>query len=144
MKKWMLVLMACFVFAAFSAPHDADAARKPSGGYKSGNKPYAPTKPSDNVSKTEPGKTTTTPGSTTTAPKTGGLFGGGGFMKGLMLGGLAGMLFGGLFGNMGFLGSILGLLINVMAIFFLIVLIRSAYVYFKNRRKPKNQNRYQE
>lgn len=138
MKKWVLVLMACFVVVALSAPDYADA--KPKGGsFKSGNKSYAPTDSNNNVSKTDPGKTTATnPTTPATAGKTGGFFGGGGgFMKGLMLGGLAGMLFGGLFGGMGFLGNMLGLLVNVLAIFLLVMLIRAAYIYFRDRNKTK-------
>ncbi|MEF3310919.1 hypothetical protein PV433_18745 [Paenibacillus sp. GYB004] len=139
MKKWMLVLMASLLFVAFSGVESVDAKPKV-GGYKSGNKSYSPT---DNATKTDPGKSTTNP---TTPATTGaakpGLFGGGGFMKGLMIGGLAGMLFGGLFGGMGFLGNILGLLINVMAIVALIVLIRYVYVYFRDRNKTKK--RFQE
>ncbi|PYI54797.1 hypothetical protein [Paenibacillus flagellatus] len=143
MKKWMLVLMACLVVVAFSSPEQADAKPK-SGGYKSGSKSYSPTTPNDGVSKTDPGKTTSNTSTPATAgTKTGGfLGGGGGFMKGLMLGGLAGMLFGGLFGGMGFFGNLLGLLVNVMAIFLVIVLVRSIYVYFRDRNKMKK--RFQE
>ena len=39
-----------------------------------------------------------------------------GLMKGLMIGGLAGLLLGGLFGDLGMLGSILGFMINMLAI----------------------------
>lgn len=64
----------------------------------------------------------------------------GGFMKGLMVSGLAGLLFGSLFANMGFLGSILGLMINVLAIIFLIALIRGVFNYFKNKKKKEDMN----
>ncbi|MDF2721961.1 MAG: rane protein [Paenibacillus sp.] len=135
MKKWMLVLIACFAVVAFSAPQAVDAKPK-SGSFKSGTKTYNP-KPADNATKTDPGKSTTTtnPTNGTAAAKPG--FFSGGFAKGLLVGGLAGMLFGGLFGGMGFIGQFLGLLVNVMAIFFLIVLIRVVYVYFRDRNKPK-------
>ncbi|RKN86604.1 hypothetical protein [Paenibacillus ginsengarvi] len=136
MRKWVLVLMACFAVVAFSAPQFADA--KPKSSFNSGSKSYSPTKPSDNVSKTDSGKATTNPTTPATASKPG-FFSGGGFMKGLMIGGLAGMLFGGMFGGMGFLGNILGLLINVIAIFALIMLIRVAYVYFRDRNKSKKR-----
>lgn len=59
------------------------------------------------------------------APK-GGLFSGG-LMKGLMLGGLAGLLFGSLLANMGMLGSLLGLMINLAAIYVLFVVIRKVF-----------------
>jgi predicted lipid-binding transport protein (Tim44 family) len=79
---------------------------------------------------------TTKKSSATTAPK----YKPSGLMKGLMLGGLAGLLFGSLFANMGFLGSILGLLINVMAIFILISVIRGIFVYFKEKKKKEDPN----
>lgn len=144
MKKWMLALMACFAFLAFSAPEDADAKSRGGSSYKSGSKSHTPTKPADNATKTDANKATnpTNPATATNAAKPG-LFGGGGFMKGLMLGGLAGMLFGGLFGGMGFLGEMLGLLINIMAIAALIMVIRFVYVYFRDRNKPKKSS-YQE
>ncbi|WP_338472228.1 hypothetical protein R4Z10_05650 [Niallia sp. XMNu-256] len=68
--------------------------------------------------------------------KNGGFFSGG-LMKGLMLGGLAGLLFGGLFANMGFLGQILGLFINVLAIIFVIALIRRIFQFFKKKKKEE-------
>lgn len=135
MKKWMLILMACFVVVAFSAPQYADAKSRGGSSFKSGNKSYTPNKPADNATKTDPGKTTTNPANPAAAAKPG--FFSGGLMKGLLIGGLAGMLFGGLFGGMGFLGNILGLLVNVMAIFLLIVLIRFVWIYFRDRNKPK-------
>lgn len=61
----------------------------------------------------------------------------GGLMKGLMLGGLAGLLFGGLLGNMGILGSMLGLLINGLAIIFLISVAVKIYHFFKRKRKEE-------
>lgn len=70
-----------------------------------------------------------------------GFFGGGSFMKGLMIGGLAGLLFGSLFAGMGFFGELLGLMINVLAIYFLFVLIRAAYRYFRDRRPPRESRR---
>ncbi|MEH7385853.1 hypothetical protein V7147_10635 [Bacillus sp. JJ1521] len=70
---------------------------------------------------------------TPTSPKGG--FMSGGLMKGLMLGGLAGFLFGGLLGGMGMLGSFLGLMINVLAIYVLISIIRKIYVMIKDRKK---------
>ena len=59
-------------------------------------------------------------------------------MRGLMIGGLAGMLFGGLFANMGFMGNILGLFINLIAIFVVIALIRKIYTMFKNNKNKKD------
>lgn len=73
--------------------------------------------------------------------KSGGFFGGGGgFLKGLMFGGLAGLLFGSLFANMGMLGSILGLLVNILAIVVLIAVIRKIYLFFKEKKKKEEPN----
>jgi hypothetical protein len=58
-----------------------------------------------------------------------------------LIGGMAGMLFGGMFGSMGAMGNIFGFLINILAIYFLFMIIRSIVVYFINRRKT-NEKRY--
>ncbi|PLT29757.1 hypothetical protein [Peribacillus deserti] len=63
----------------------------------------------------------------------------GGFMKGLMVGGLAGLLFGSIFANMGMMGSLLGLMINVLAIYFVISLIRTFYVNYRNKKRREEQ-----
>lgn len=55
-------------------------------------------------------------------------------MKGLMIGGIAGLLFGSMFAGMGALGNIIGFLINMMAIYFVIVLIMS---FFKRRQERR-------
>jgi hypothetical protein len=70
-----------------------------------------------------------------------GFLGGGSFMKGLMIGGLAGLLFGSLFAGMGFFGELLGLMINVLAIYFLFVLVRAVYRYFRDRKTPRESRR---
>jgi hypothetical protein len=136
MKKLMLVLMSCMVLFAFTAPNTVDA--KPRmGSYKSNKGSFTPSKPQSGVTKSQTPKTDSTnkatAGSTTQKR---GFFSGGSLMKGLFIGGLAGMLFGGMFGGMGALGNIFGFLINIMAIFVVIMLIRSVFTYFKNRRKP--------
>ena len=66
----------------------------------------------------------------------------GGLMKGLMLGGLAGLLFGGLLGNMGILGSLLGLVINGLVIVFLIAVVAKIFSFFVNRNKVKDANEW--
>lgn len=62
----------------------------------------------------------------------------GGFMKGLIAGGLAGLLFGSLLGNLGVLGSILGLLVNVMAIMALVMIIRKLFTALKRKRRDQH------
>ena len=64
-------------------------------------------------------------------------FSSGGLMKGFLVGGLAGLLFGSLFADMGVLGSILGLLINVGAIALIAFLIFK--IYFMLKRKNEKE-----
>lgn len=59
----------------------------------------------------------------------------GGFLKGLFVGGFAGLLFGSMLGNLGFLGSVLGFIINIMAILALVMIIRKIFSSIKKRRK---------
>ena len=132
MKKWFAALLVVSVFFAFS-PVEADAKR----GFKSSRGSYqqppaAPnkTQSQDNVTKTDSSAAKPASG-TSAAANRGGLFGGGSLMKGLMIGGLAGLLFGGLFGSLGAFGELLGLMVNVMAIYLLFVLGRALYRNYK-------------
>jgi predicted lipid-binding transport protein (Tim44 family) len=139
MKKWFIVLMSCVVVFAFSAGAAEAKPRSykaPSGSFKT-----TPTKPNSSVSKTDSVNSSKTNATTGTAATGGGFFSGGGFMKGMLVGGLAGMLFGGMFGGLGALGNILGLLVNVMAIFFAFILIRSLINYWLQKRR-ENQGRH--
>ncbi|WP_308634370.1 hypothetical protein [Paenibacillus silvisoli] len=134
MKKGLLMLMAFALFFAFSAGA-VDA--KPRGKISSPKKSFTttPSKPADSVNKSTSGTSgTTKSGAATTGNR--GFFSGGSLMKGLMIGGLAGLFFGSMFGGMGFLGDMFGLIINVLAIYILIVAIRGIFHYFKNKRKP--------
>lgn len=136
MKKMLLVIMSSLLIFAVITPSVVDAKgrsyKSPSGSFK---KPTQPAK--ENVSNTQ--KTTPTNGANTPAKR--GFLSGGGLMKGLLIGGIAGMLFGGMFGSMGALGNIFGLLINLLAIYFLYRIIRNIVVFFINRRKA-NEKRY--
>ena len=62
----------------------------------------------------------------------------GGLMRGLLVGGVAGLLFGSLFANMGMLGSILGFMINAAAIIFLIVIIRKVFGLLRARKQEED------
>jgi predicted lipid-binding transport protein (Tim44 family) len=139
MKKLLLVLMSSLLIFAIVTPSVVDARgvrsyKSPSGSFK---QPTKPAVSKDNVSNTKP--TSPTNGANTTANR--GFFSGGGLMKGLLIGGIAGMLFGSMFGGMGAMGNIFGFLINILAIYFLFMIIRSIVVYFINRRKT-NEKRY--
>lgn len=63
----------------------------------------------------------------------------GGLLKGLALGGLAGLLFGGLLANFGMLGSIIGLFINVLAIVAIIAIAVKIYSFFKRKKKEQEE-----
>ncbi|MFT4414692.1 hypothetical protein ACLM5H_12605 [Fredinandcohnia humi] len=109
-------------------------------GYKSGKKSFnSNTGTTNKFQQDKKTNTTTTNKSTATTTPKGGLMSGG-LMKGLMLGGLAGFLFGGLLANMGILGSFLGLMVNILAIFILFSVIRKIFTLIKNKRnKEANQ-----
>ena len=140
-KKFVAVFMA-FTLLFVLVNQTADA--KPRRSIKSPKQSYTQTPKTDNnVSQTNPGTktgtTTGTAGKTTTANR--GFFSGGSFMKGLMIGGIAGLLFGGLFSNMGFFGDLIGLFMNIIAIIALIALVRFAIRYFRDRRHSYNRRR---
>lgn len=109
-------------------------------GYRSGVKSFKTNKGSNgsifnkNNQQTNKQKGTNMFNSSKTSKKSGG------FLKGLMFGGLAGLLFGGLFGHLGILGSILGLMVNVLAIIVLISVITSIFRFFRNKRKKEEYN----
>jgi hypothetical protein len=135
LKKLLVLIMASMLVFSVTAPNLVDA--KPS--YRSPSKSFSPVQkaPTNNVTSKQPASTTTkAPGATAAKP---GFFSGG-LMKGLLIGGIAGMLFGGMFGGMGAFGNILGLLVNVFAIFLLFVVIRNIVMYFINRRKLNDTN----
>jgi predicted lipid-binding transport protein (Tim44 family) len=148
---WTKALLVLTVFTVFfvTVADEADARR---GRFVAPKKSFTetPKKAQDNagqVSRSDSGTTTgtkagaNTTGAAGTAGTQRGFFGGGSFLKGLMIGGLAGLLFGSLFAGMGFLGELLGLMINVLAIYFLFVLVRNVYRYFRDRKPPRESRR---
>ncbi|MFD0771908.1 hypothetical protein ACFQZ1_24575 [Bacillus sp. CGMCC 1.60114] len=141
LKKIVTILTAfMFVFAASSFISVDSAYAKT---YKSGKKSYTPSsgqtqkstvdlKKKDsnvNANKTTDSKTK----ATNTAPKSNK----GSFMKGLLLGGLGGLLMGSLFANMGALGSVLAFMINMFVMAGIVMLAVRAFRYFKNQRKKQ-------
>jgi predicted lipid-binding transport protein (Tim44 family) len=142
MWKKALIILSLFAFTvALTAPAD-HAEAKPrsfSSGKKSFNK--TPSQSQDSVSKSS---TTNKSSSTAGTANKPGFFSGGSFMKGMMIGGLAGLLFGGMFGS-GFFGNMMGFLVNVLALFVLFMVFRAVYDAFKRRRQsnnPPNQRRW--
>ncbi len=115
-------------------------------GYKSGRTGFSPgykriQKPAVNK-KTENNSTFNKSQNTNKAKATGatkrGFFSGGGLMRGLMIGGLAGLLFGGVFANLGAFGSFLGLLINIVAIVFVFNIVRSIIVSIRAKKRKED------
>ncbi|WP_425464925.1 hypothetical protein [Paenibacillus dokdonensis] len=140
LKKWIMIVMAFTFFFAISVPADNAEARRGGGSsFRSGTKGFTNT-PKKSTTTDNVKKSTNTNNSTAGTTAKRGFFSGGGLMKGLMIGGLAGMLFGGMFGGMGAFGNILGLIINLFAIYVVISLAVAAYRAFKNRRKPDPRN----
>ncbi|MNN17818.1 hypothetical protein D3C81_1310140 [compost metagenome] len=142
-KKMTMIVMAFTLIFAFTSPDLADAKR--SGGFKSGTRSYTTTPKKSTTTDSNVQKSTTTSNnksSATTGTNTKrGFFSGGGFMKGLMIGGLAGMLFGGLFSGMGAFGNLLGLAVNLLAIYVVIVAVMALYRRFKNKpRQPRHDD----
>jgi hypothetical protein len=144
--KRTLMIMICLTLAfgvsAAAAPIQTEAAalvkayKSPKGSFKQ----PATNKSNSGVTKTQPDSGTKAPGTAASTTPKKSFFGGGGFARGLFLGGIAGLMFGGLFGSMGFIGQMLGLFINVMALVVLFMIIKSVISYFKKRRY--NTRRY--
>lgn len=89
----------------------------------------------DSGSNSTVNKSTTTNKSTTNTTKAGG-FTSGGLMRGLFIGGLAGLLFGSLFSDMGLIGNLLGFAINALAIVFIVFICIKIY-QMMTRKKNK-------
>ncbi|EUJ58933.1 DUF2653 family protein [Listeria fleischmannii] len=100
---------------------DARGYRSPVRSFKSNN---------NGINRSNVNRSQTNTGAANTGKR--GFFSGGGLLGGLMMGGIAGLLFGGLLSNMGALGNIFGLMINILAI---ILIIRLVMMLFTNRKK---------
>ncbi|WP_369899487.1 hypothetical protein [Bacillus manliponensis] len=142
MKKIVTVLtafMLIFTAGSFIGVNHVDAK-----GYKSGKKSYTP--PSGQTDKSKFGGTKsdsnvnvkkTSPDSKTKATNTAPKKSKSGLMKGLLLGGLGGLLLGSLFANMGVLGSILAFMVNMLVMVGIIMIAIRIFKYFKNKRKKQ-------
>ncbi|RYL94792.1 hypothetical protein EWI07_04095 [Sporolactobacillus sp. THM7-4] len=64
----------------------------------------------------------------------------GGFMRGMIFGGLSGLLFGSLLSHFGGFGMMAGFLINVLAVLAIIALIRYLITGFANRQRRRNED----
>ena len=146
MKKGFITMLVLTVFLTLSLGFGDTADAKRGGGFKSNKQSFtqkSDTKQQSGSSTSTSSGTKSSTGSAATT-KSGGLFGGSSLMKGMMIGGLAGMLFGGMFANMGGFGEIIGLLINIAAIFAIFMIIRAAWTYVRNNKKPAAAGHYQD
>jgi len=108
-------------------------------GYKSGKKSFnfQPNQQKQNNNFQKKSNDSTTVNKSATKPATKG-FSSGGFMRGLFFGGLAGLLFGGLIANMGALGSIFGLAINILGILLVFWLIKKVFISLTKKRNEES------
>lgn len=144
-KKTLAAVAAIGLLFSTAAPLLDTVDAKPR--YRSPSRSYTPATPRNDATTDAPkrtdqvnnGNVNNRPGAT---PGTARPAFGGGLMRGLMLGGLAGLLFGGLFASMGALGSLLGLAVNLFALYILFVLVRKVIMYFVDRNRT-NKRRYQ-
>lgn len=148
MKKLAAILFA-FTLAFSSVgtvilPNDVQTVEAKS--YKSGKKSYNSNNgTTNNIQNNDSGsnstinKSTTTNKSSNNTKSTKGGFTSGGLMKGLFVGGIAGLLFGSLFSDMGLIGNILGFAINAAAIIFIVFICMKIYQMIK--RKKHNEVR---
>lgn len=140
LKKFVTVLTAFMVvFAAGNFVFTDNVAAK---SYKSGKKSFTPSSGQNskvNLNKKDSNVNAkkTTPDSKTKATNTAPKSNKGSFMKGLLLGGLGGLLMGSLFANMGALGSVLAFMVNMLVMAGIVMLAVRAFKYFKNQRKKQ-------
>mgnify|MGYP000910248611 FL=1 len=146
MWKKTLILLSLFAFTlTLAAPLMDDAKAKPR--FSSGKRSFTttPKKADDNVMQNSSGNGTGTTNATAArsgtgtpgAGTTGGALGGG-FWKGMAVGGLAGLLLGGMLGT-GFFAELVGFLINAAAIFLLFMLAMYVYNRFFQRKQQPPQ-----
>jgi predicted lipid-binding transport protein (Tim44 family) len=137
-KKFIMLLTAfTLVFAPMSFVAVDDAFAK---GYKSGKKSFSPAQNDSNVQKSDTNTNaskTTVDSKTSQTKNTAAKSSGGGMMKGLLLGGLGGLLLGSMFAGLGSLGPILAFLFNILTVMAVVMLIVKAFRYFKKQRERK-------
>ncbi|GIN88862.1 hypothetical protein J6TS2_52480 [Heyndrickxia sporothermodurans] len=143
MKKKLLMFLTVFtlIFTVTSIGYVDDAAAK---GYRSGKRSFTPSQSnpfsknkSTNTNKfKQDNKVNSTNKSFTNKSNKGG------FMKGMLLGGLGGMLIGSLFGGMGLgaFGSILAGFVNIIILIGVVMIIVRIFQAFKRN----NRRRYNE
>ena len=140
-KSFVTKILASFMLLTFVAAPIAESTfvntshEVSAKSYRSGKKSFnSNTGTNSNNSATFNQKKSTTSNVQASKPNS---FNKGSFAKSMLLGGVAGLLFGSLLANMGMMGSVLGLLINVLVIVLIIGLIKK--IFFT--RNNNNHNR---
>ena len=140
-KSFVTKILAAFMLLTFVAAPIAESTfvntshEVSAKSYRSGKKSFnSNTGTNSNNSATFNQKKSTTSNAQASKPNS---FNKGSFAKSMLLGGVAGLLFGSLLANMGMMGSVLGLLINVLVIVLIIGLIKK--IFFT--RNNNNHNR---
>jgi predicted lipid-binding transport protein (Tim44 family) len=138
MWKKALLLLSLFAFTVVvTVPADSADARPRS--FSSGKKSFnkTPAQSDNGVSNSSTANKSSASSAGTSTNR--GFFSGGSFMKGMMIGGLAGLMFGGMFGS-GFFGNMMGFLLNAIALVVLFMVARGIYDAIKRRRQSHNPN----
>lgn len=138
-KKVLAALIAvALIFAPAQSfvfqPQDNQVSAK---GYRSGVKSFNSNKSNTNSLFQNKQQNKSNTQNTTSAARG---FTGGGFMRGMIFGGLSGLLFGSLLSQMGGFGMIAGLLINILAVVAIIALIRYLFVSFRKAKRKKAED----
>ncbi|KLI03297.1 hypothetical protein SINU_03550 [Sporolactobacillus inulinus CASD] len=140
MKKLMAALLAlALIFSPAGdlvfQSHDQQVSAK---GYRSGVKSFNSNRGSGTTSFFKSNRTQRAKTGTATRN-----FTGGGFMRGMIFGGLSGFLFGSLLSHMGGFGMMAGFLINLIAILVIIALFRYIIASFRKKRS-EDSNRWRQ
>lgn len=141
MKKWVAIVLALtLVLSSASlflpASGDQQAFAK---GYRTGIRTYHSTTRTGTNSFF---KNKTVRRSESTSSRSFGRSIGGSFMRGMIFGGLSGLLFGSLLSHFGGFGMMAGFLINILAVLAIIALIRYLFVSFTRRRHAEDDDRW--
>ncbi|MFT8362449.1 MAG: hypothetical protein ABF586_05555 [Sporolactobacillus sp.] len=140
MKRWFAVVLALTLVlspAAVFLPASGSGHQVLAKGYRTGIKTF---QPSTRTGTHSFFKNKTIQRSEAKSSRSFGRSLGGGFMRGMIFGGLSGLLFGSLLSHFGGFGMMAGFLINILAVLAIIALIRYLFVSFTRRRRAEDDN----
>lgn len=132
MKKFigfLTAFMLMFAAISFISPDSAEAK-----GYKSGRKSYSPTQNETVVQKKDSTVNSSKVQQDSKAPAA---KKSGGFLKGMLLGGIGGLLLGSLFAGLGPIGSILAFFVNMMLMAGIVMIGIKLFKHWKKKKKQQ-------